>query len=83
VTRLVEGLEAAGFVENVHCKSDARVTWAALTDEGARTIECVGVDHVRVLREFFGEALSDAEVDQLSGLLDRLPGVGNGSCTTT
>jgi DNA-binding MarR family transcriptional regulator len=80
VTRLLEGLESAGFVENVQCKSDARVTWAALTSEGARTIECVGVDHAEVLRGFFGGALAEHEVEQLIALLEKLPGVGAGSC---
>lgn len=80
VTRLLEGLESAGFVENVSCKSDARVIWAALTVEGARTIECVGVDHAEVLRGFFGSALDEGEVEQLIGLLEKLPGVGAGSC---
>jgi MarR family transcriptional regulator, 2-MHQ and catechol-resistance regulon repressor len=81
VTRLLDGLEASGFVENVQCDDDARVTWARLTSEGTRTIECVGVEHANVLRRFFGEALDETEVEQLIELLERLPGVGGGSCT--
>ena len=37
VTRLLEGLQEAGLVENVQCDDDARVTWAQLTAEGAET----------------------------------------------
>lgn len=81
VTRLLDGLEAAGLVENVSCADDARVTWSRLTEAGAGTIECVGVEHTRVLRAFFRDALSEDEVDQISELLGRLPGVGPGSCT--
>lgn len=80
VTRLLEGLEAGGLVENRHCESDARVTWASLTAEGARTIECVGAAHTEVLKGFFRGALADDEVEQLSRLLEKLPGVGAGSC---
>ncbi len=81
VTRLLDGLGAAGLVENVHCEDDARVTWARLTEEGVETIQCVGVSHAKRLREIFEGALSDAEVAQLHELLGRLPGVGSGSCT--
>ncbi len=80
VTRLLDGLQASGLVMNVHCESDARVTWARLTDEGVRTLECVGAEHSKVVRSLFGEALEEDEVAQLSDLLARLPGVGEGSC---
>jgi DNA-binding MarR family transcriptional regulator len=82
VTRLLEGLQAAGLVENKQCDDDARVTWAALTDEGRGTLECVGVEHARLLRSLFLGALSEDEVAQLSELLGRLPGVGAGSCVS-
>ena len=81
VTRLLDGLQAAGLVENRHCNDDARVTWAALTQEGLDTLECVGVMHTDVLRSLFRGALGEDEVAQLSELLGRLPGVGTGSCT--
>jgi len=81
VTRLLEGLQEAGLVENVHCESDARVTWARLTQDGAETLECVGVNHTERLRTLFRDTLSEDEVAQLSELLGRLPGVGPGSCT--
>ena len=34
ITRLLKGLEHAGYVGNRSCKEDARVTYAVLTDEG-------------------------------------------------
>ena len=81
VTRLLDGLQETGLVENVHCESDARVTWARLTKDGIETLECVGVNHEKRLRALFRETLSETEVEQLSELLGRLPGVGAGSCT--
>jgi DNA-binding MarR family transcriptional regulator len=81
VTRLLDGLEASGLIENHHCSSDARVTWARLTDEGIQTLECVGVNHTKVMRELFQGSLDAGEVAELSELLGKLPGVGAGSCT--
>ena len=50
VTRLLDGLQGAGLVENIACESDARAVWAALTDEGRATLECVRVEHTELLR---------------------------------
>ena len=80
VTRLLEGLQEDGLVENVHCESDARVTWSRLTPDGEETLECVGESHAKLLRSLLRETLSEDEVEQLSGLLAKLPGVGAGSC---
>ena len=80
VTRLLDGLQAAGLIHNVHCESDARVTWARLTSEGLRTLDCVGAEHSKAVRSLFGDTLDDEEIAQLSELLGRLPGVGEGNC---
>ena len=42
VTRLLDGLEAAGLVEKAHCESDARVTYAVLTHAG-RTLSLIHI----------------------------------------
>ena len=81
VTRLLDGLQEGGLVENVQCDDDARVTWARLTQDGIETVQCVGASHAKRLRELFRESLDEDEVEQLSELLGRLPGVGPGSCT--
>lgn len=80
VTRLLEGLEEAGLVENVRCDEDARVTWAGLTQDGIETVDCVGASHTQRLRAILRHSLSDGEVERLSELLGKLPGVGSGSC---
>ena len=80
VTRLLDGLQEAGLVENLQCEDDARVTWARLTPDGIETVQCVGASHTKRLQSLFGDALSQDEVAQLSELLGRLPGVGAG-CT--
>ena len=81
VTRLLDGLVEAGLIENVSCSDDARVTWAKLTDEGIGTLDCVGADHTRVMRSLFQGSLEEDDVAQLSELLGKLPGVGEGSCS--
>jgi DNA-binding MarR family transcriptional regulator len=81
VTRLLDGLVESGMIENVSCADDARVTWAKLTVEGVSTLECVGVNHTKVMRSLFQGSLDEAEVEQLSELLGKLPGVGEGSCS--
>ncbi len=82
VTRLLEGLQEAGLVENLQCEDDARVTWARLTADGVETLECVGANHTQRLRALFRDTLSEDEVEQLSELLGKLPGVGAGSCVS-
>ncbi len=81
VTRLLDGLQEAGLVENLNCEDDARVTWARLTTDGIETVQCVGASHTKLLRSLFRDTMSEDEVAQLSELLGRLPGVGAGSCT--
>ncbi|MGZ8782834.1 MAG: MarR family winged helix-turn-helix transcriptional regulator [Gaiellaceae bacterium] len=80
VTRLLDGLQEAGLVENVQCDDDARVTWARLTQDGIETVQCVGATHTARLQALFRDSLSADEVEQLSELLGKLPGVGAGSC---
>ena len=50
VTRLLDGLQEAGLVENVQCEDDARVTWARLTTDGIETVQCVGASHTKRLQ---------------------------------
>jgi len=80
VTRLLDGLQEAGLVENLQCEDDARVTWAKLTTEGVSTLDCVGANHTKVMRSLFQGSLDEGEAAQLSELLGKLPGVGAGSC---
>jgi DNA-binding MarR family transcriptional regulator len=82
VTRLLDGLEASGHVEKASCDSDARITYAVLTDSGRQKLERASCSHVAGVRELFGERLDDDELRQLGELLSRLPGgsTGSGEC---
>ena len=83
VTRLLDGLERDGWVTKGACDSDARVTYAVLTDEGRERLEVASRSHLRQVRALFDERLSVSELETLAELLGRLPGgTGNGeSCT--
>jgi DNA-binding MarR family transcriptional regulator len=73
ITRLLEGLERAGYVERATCESDARVTYAQLTDEGEEKLRHASTSHVAGIRDFFRERFSKEELEVLGGLLERLP----------
>jgi DNA-binding MarR family transcriptional regulator len=82
ITRLVDGLVAAGFIERVSCSSDARVSYARITDAGYEKLKQAGCTHVGSIQRLFLEHFSAEEIDQLASLLSRLPGAhSGGSCT--
>ena len=74
VTRLLDGLECTGLVEKAHCESDARVTYAVLTDAGKTKLKDASCSHVAAIHELFEARYSDAELQTLAELLGRLPG---------
>jgi DNA-binding MarR family transcriptional regulator len=74
VTRLLDGLELAGWVKKGTCESDARVTYAILTDAGREKLEQAGRSHVAAVRALFEAHLDNEELGTLAELLGRLPG---------
>jgi DNA-binding MarR family transcriptional regulator len=73
ITRLLDGLERAGWVEKQRCSSDGRVTYAALTQAGLEKIESARSSHHADIEELFGSRFSEAEKATLDELLARLP----------
>ena len=73
ITRLLEGLERSGYVERASCASDARVTYAQLTDEGLEKLREAAGTHVEGIHAFFRERFTKDEVQALGVLLERLP----------
>ncbi len=76
ITRLLEGLERAGFVRKQTCASDARVSYAQLTDEGVSKLRAAAVTHLRGIDELFIGRYSGSELATLGELLARLPVTG-------
>ena len=76
ITRLLEGLERSGFVGKDTCESDARVSYAKLTDHGAQKLREAAVTHLRGIDELFIARYSGSELATLAELLSRLPTTG-------
>jgi DNA-binding MarR family transcriptional regulator len=72
ITRLLEGLERAGWVCKRSCDTDARVTYAMLTDAGfEKLVEASRAHHADIAR-MFAEQFSEQELEELGVLLGRL-----------
>ena len=74
VTRLLDGLEEAGYVERAACSTDRRVVYAVITDAGRDKLEAASESHLAEVRALFDERFGPEELEQLAELLGRLPG---------
>jgi DNA-binding MarR family transcriptional regulator len=73
ITRLLDGLERAGYVRRAASNEDARVSYAVLTGEGYEKLRSAAPTHVGGIRELFGEHFSSDELETLRELLARVP----------
>ena len=73
ITRLVQGLERAGFVERIECPDDARGFLVSLTPPGLELVRRARETHLEGVAELFSDRYSDEELETLSVLLERLP----------
>jgi DNA-binding MarR family transcriptional regulator len=72
ITRLLDGLEREGWVEKRSCDSDARVTYAHLTDAGLAKFKTARKTHLADVEQAFGSRFSAEELAAVSSLLGRL-----------
>jgi len=72
VTRLVDRMERAGYVERRACPGDRRVTHVGLTGRGRDLLARATAVHVRGIQEHMLDALEPPEVAQLDALLVKL-----------
>lgn len=72
VTRLVDRLVADGLVRRVSCPSDARGSFAVLTDTGLARLRAASVTHLRGVREHFLSQLTAEQRDEVAAALDRV-----------
>jgi DNA-binding MarR family transcriptional regulator len=81
ITRLLDGLETAGWVEKASCASDARITYAVLTETGHEKLRSAADSHLADVDRLFAVHFEDAELETLGRLLERIDGGGSGeSC---
>jgi DNA-binding MarR family transcriptional regulator len=79
VTRLLDGLQRSGLIDNEQCASDRRVSYPVLTDAGRAKLREASESHITSVRALLGEHYTDDELQRLTALLDRLPGVDPGT----
>lgn len=72
LTRLIDRIEAAGYVRREACPEDRRGLWAVLTDQGLEELASVAPSHLRDVDELVAGALDPDELRQLTDLLRRL-----------
>ena len=82
ITRLLDGLERAGYVARGDCPTDARVTYAVLTDSGREKLREASKTHLASVRALLSERFTADELEQLSELLGRLPLAAEADCAT-
>lgn len=81
ITRLLDGLERAGYVRKGECESDARVTYAVLTGEGRQKLYEASRTHLASVEALLSERFTKRELEQLAGFLGRLPMRADQDCT--
>jgi DNA-binding MarR family transcriptional regulator len=74
ITRLLAGLERAGYVERGECETDARVSYARLTDAGRIKLRAAAKTHLAGVDRVFLDRFSEEERGVLAQLLGRLAG---------
>jgi DNA-binding MarR family transcriptional regulator len=80
VTRLLDGLERAGFVERGSCATDRRVVYAVLTDAGLEKLRSASKSHVAQIDDLFAERLDADELDTAAEVLEKLADPGGPAC---
>ena len=80
ITRLLDGLERAGYVDRAACDSDRRVVYAVLTDEGLDKLREAATSHFAQVEALFGGRYDESELASLTSLLVRLAGEDAGDC---
>jgi DNA-binding MarR family transcriptional regulator len=73
ITRLLAGLEEAGWVCRASCDSDGRVVYAELTDAGYAKLRAASKTHLEGIEALFASRFSEDDLETLAELLGRLP----------
>jgi DNA-binding MarR family transcriptional regulator len=76
VTRLVDRMEQAGFVERRPCPTDRRVVYVFLTEQGWAMLQRATEVHLRGIQAHLIDVLAPAEGAQLDMLLAKITSGG-------
>ncbi len=72
ITRLLDRMQVAGYVDKAFCPTDARVTYAVLTELGHETFAEARKTHLEGVQRAFGDRFSEEEAATLAQLLGRI-----------
>jgi DNA-binding MarR family transcriptional regulator len=72
VTRLVDRMEAEGYVARTTCDSDARGTYAEITSKGKKLRRIMWPCYREAVRQCFLKHMSEKEMQMLSALIERI-----------
>jgi len=72
VTRLVDRIEQAGYVERRACPNDRRVTFVGLTERGWELLERASAVHVRGIQEHLVNMVGAADLERLDAILAKV-----------
>ena len=79
VTRLVDRMADAGYVERVSCADDRRIVYAQLTDKGREIFDQVKPGHISDVERYFSSQLSPEEARVLATALEKVVSAARGS----
>ena len=72
MTRLVDRLERAGYIERVSCDADGRGMYAALTDAGEDLLRRARPSHLDGVRRRFLDHFDGTELEAMGAFWERL-----------
>jgi len=72
ISRLVDRLEARGWVKRTSCPTDARGVWAILTPVGLDTLREATPVHLRGIERHFLRPMDDADREALARALEKV-----------
>lgn len=76
VSRLVDEMVRAGLVTKSADPQDKRVSWAAITEEGARVLRATAPVYLRSIRRHFSTHLSDEDAMVIAEALHKVADQG-------
>jgi DNA-binding MarR family transcriptional regulator len=74
VKRLIDGLVEAGLIQRIRRSSDARASYARLTESGHERLRLAEQTQADVIQHLFLKRFTADDIDQLASLMSRLPG---------
>ena len=72
ITRRIDGLVKSGLVERTPCPNDRRGSNAVLTPLGVKALGTAAPTHLRGVRDYFIDRLSDRQLAQLTAALSSI-----------